>query len=65
MKPLTNPSFFSRSYSSCPFQVLTKKAKFLIFKKELPLGAFFEQEIQAFFAPGFPLPSGLIVKNSK
>jgi hypothetical protein len=53
------------SYSSCPFQVLTKKAKFLIFKKELPLVAFFEQEIQAFFAPGFPLPSGLIVKNSK
>jgi hypothetical protein len=36
-----------------------KKAKFLMFQKELPLVAFLEQETFAFFTPGFPLQSGL------
>ncbi|TPG43992.1 hypothetical protein EAH81_05430 [Flavobacterium pectinovorum] len=48
-----------RSNSSFPLQVLIKKAKFLMFQKELPLVAFLEQETFAFFTPGFPLQSGL------
>jgi len=36
-----------------------KKAKFLMFQKELPLVAFLKQETFAFFTPGFSLQSGL------
>lgn len=32
---------------------------------ELPLVAMITQEIDYFFVPGFPFPSGLIINNSK